>query len=252
MQKAIRFHPGTLKAAKAVILTAQKTADTSKRWSEETRATVELLSPLIPPDETVLDFGSGVGRMIKALGSRRPDLRFVYVDESLEMARLAHKYIGRSVIHRTRFLRYRDRRSLDLSIRPNSIGFIVCIYVLQHVDKRFVKGILESFYRALRPGGSLFLLNMDHRCIPILTREEAQATSGAEHDRALIRVANSGYTAEKAWADDGVDVRGMAHSRFKNETPIAFPAKGFAQNTPREHFIAVYRKGSLWTSSGQP
>ena len=238
----VRFGPASLWAAKNSILTPQESADTRKRWSMETPATFRILDPLIPGGATVLDYGSGVGRIIRALGAKRSDLRFLYVDAAPEMAKKARKHLGPRIARRTRFILFKDPDSFRRAVRANSVDFIISIFVLQHVYKPWVTDLIDSFYRILAPGGKLFLLNMHHRAVPVLSPLEAAARPGKMRDRAVIQ-AVSRSNPVKAWTDDGLEIRALVRRRFGNEMSLPFPPKGFPENTPREHFIAIYEKG---------
>ncbi|MCP4091544.1 MAG: class I SAM-dependent methyltransferase [Gammaproteobacteria bacterium] len=98
---------------------------------------------------TVLDFGSGVGRLSRALATRFNEVLAVDVSQSmLDEARAANHHIGNiEFIHNV---------AEDLSvIADDSIDCLYTSMVLQHMPKERQLGYIREFCRILRPKGIL-------------------------------------------------------------------------------------------------
>jgi tRNA G46 methylase TrmB len=77
-----RYEVDTIETAKAIILTPDDRFTTEDRWEKETKGVVELTKDLIPIEGCVVDFGVGIGRILRALAEVRPDLKLIGVDSS--------------------------------------------------------------------------------------------------------------------------------------------------------------------------
>jgi len=93
----------------------------------------------------ILDFGCGPGRDLmtfKTLGHNPTGL-----DGSLEFCRMAEAYSGCQVLNQT---------FLSLDLPEGSLDGIFCNASLFHVPSGELPQVLNTFVRALRPGGILF------------------------------------------------------------------------------------------------
>jgi SAM-dependent methyltransferase len=98
----------------------------------------------LPSRSVALDIGCGTGSNLRALGSR--GLKAIGLDRSIHALALARQKIKFSFIN----------GDLDnLPIRPNSIGLIVAMDVLEHLEDD-MKAIHE-LHQALQGGGILIL-----------------------------------------------------------------------------------------------
>ena len=104
-----------------------------------------LLSSLDFPDRCVaIDIGCGVGSNLRILGSAGLDV--IGLDRSFYALSLARKKIKFPLLNG-------DLNKLP--IRPKSVGLIVAMDILEHLDND-IRGI-RSFYQALREDGILIL-----------------------------------------------------------------------------------------------
>lgn len=101
---------------------------------------VEAVTPyfdLLPSEGRVLDFGCGPGRFRPALEARGLD------------------YEGVDLIPELGTMEVED-------IRPGSFDVAVAIFVLQHiVDEGAYRSAVDTLFTALRPGGSLLVVDHD-------------------------------------------------------------------------------------------
>lgn len=108
---------------------------------------LELLEVRPGPEETVLDIGCGVGRLLKAL---TPQVRAtVGIDVSSQMvARARENLTGLPVT-----LHHGDGTSLR-PVADASVDGVVSLVVFQHIpDPQITLGYLREIGRVLRPGG---------------------------------------------------------------------------------------------------
>ena len=101
------------------------------------------------PHSRALDFGCGVGRLTRALGSRFD--RAVGVDIASSMIEQARS-LNRDLANCEFVVNERD----DLRIFPDrSFDFIYSNITLQHIDPVHTRKYLDEFFRILAPGGIL-------------------------------------------------------------------------------------------------
>lgn len=152
------FDCQSLQAAKEIILTPENGVSTEKRWEEETQWLVQLLSRhFMKSKGLILDFGCGVGRMSKPLAELGHCV--VGVDVSEDMRTFANQealganFAAVSPVMLEQLVRGGVQFDLALSV-----------WVLQHcLDLADDAG---RIIRALKPGGGLFVVDMNHRAVP--------------------------------------------------------------------------------------
>jgi SAM-dependent methyltransferase len=112
--------------------------------------------------ERALDFGCGVGRLTRALGTRFDEA--VGVDISEEMVRLAHE-LNAEAPGCTFVVNARP----DLSVfETSSFDLVYTTLVLQHLPRReLLRGYLAEFLRVLRPGGLAVFQTLAHLPLPL-------------------------------------------------------------------------------------
>ena len=168
------FRVPDIEAAKRIILTPEGGQTTQHRWETETPYLAELLCEQIrpTPDDLVVDFGCGIGRMARAL-IERSGCRVLGVDISQEMRGMAPAYVGSpafSVVSSEVFA--------GLVARGLRVDAVISVWVLQHCLD--LPGEIALIREALKPGGRLAVVNNIGRAVP---------------------------TREKPWANDGLDIR---------------------------------------------
>jgi len=116
---------------------------TDVRWAEETEIFSELISEKISDlglvnqeAVEVLDFGCGVGRMVKPLLNNHSNLRIMGVDQAMEMLTFAEDYI-----HSERF---KAQLLSNFMFVEKTFDFAICIYCLQHVRRDLLRPVVEK------------------------------------------------------------------------------------------------------------
>lgn len=197
------FEVESLDKAKEIILTPEDST-TEARWETETPYLLDLMSAYIDftPDSLVLDYGCGVGRMAKALIDRF-GCSVVGIDSSTTMTSLAVRYVGTE----------RFTAAQVYETRQPYADAAIAVWALQHMPH--VTEDVVRILRALKPGGHLFIANLNHRCVP---------------------------TVESGWIDDGIDVFALLGSVM---TLVARGPLDPAMTTKRVAAVsgwAVYRR----------
>lgn len=198
----LRFQPCSLGTAKAIILTPDREDSTESRWNSETTGMVDMITPLIPTGGHVVDFGMGIGRVLKGLHERYPGAHYTGVDSSHSMRLLAKEYLQGDPVSILE----------DLSLLPSqSTDVVICCYVLQHVLSSDLSNVLDQLERILKSDGKLVLVNMKGRCVPFDTKLEKEAV---DLDAAIEFIAADANTTMNAWYDDGINVVQLLKERF--------------------------------------
>jgi len=102
----------------------------------------------------VLDLCTGTGDVLLTIADRRPDLRGIGVDFSVEMVRRGAAK-GRESRHAER-LRFCVGDGTRLAVRSGSMGAAVIAFGIRNVSD--VGATLDELRRVLRPGGRLAIL----------------------------------------------------------------------------------------------
>jgi len=166
--------------AQQIILTSEGST-TEERWKTETPYLADLISQTLKlsSDMTVLDYGCGIGRVAKELINRN-GCSIVGVDMSESMRALAPEYVQSA-----RF-RVCSPQLLDDWIRQGQrFDAAISIWVLQHCLRPAED--ISRIKQSLKPSAKLFILNNIWRAVPV---------------------------AGGAWANDGVDIKGLLKDQF--------------------------------------
>lgn len=154
------FQPTDLDHAKSIILSAPDAVARDRRWAEETR----FLGEAIPRElgltdrSLVLDFGCGIGRVAQAL-IEASNCSVLGADINPGMLELAVVHVGSP-----RFAactRLVLARMVDAGLR---VDHAIAIWVLQHSPA--LHDDVALLYRAIAPGGRVFVANAKARCVP--------------------------------------------------------------------------------------
>jgi SAM-dependent methyltransferase len=211
----VTYHPEIFDArnidqARQVILTGEGST-TEERWVAETAWLANEISHsmTIAPDTIIVDYGCGIGRMAKEL-IERYGCRVVGVDISDNMRALAIDYVRSN-----RFMSVSPEMLDALVERGFRADAGIAIWVLQHCLKP--ADDIDRIHRTLKPGADFFLLNNIHRAVP---------------------------TVEKAWVNDGLDIKAMVGQRFAMRREGIPPI----ERTPRDLvgivFWAAYKRAA--------
>jgi SAM-dependent methyltransferase len=137
--------------------------------------------------ERALDFGCGVGRLTRALGSHFQEA--VGLDISAEMIRLGRE------LNEGRNCRFDVNARPDLaSLETDSFDFVYTALVLQHLPRaEFIRTYLGEFLRLLRPGGLAVFQTLAH--LPVVLRLQPRRRAyavlrraGLQHELLLTRL----------------------------------------------------------------
>jgi protein-L-isoaspartate O-methyltransferase len=110
-----------------------------------------------PPGSTVLEAGCGVGAQTVILTRMSPEARFTSVDISDESLAQAKTLIDREGITNVLF---QKEDIYNLSFADETFDHIFVCFVLEHLSKPL--DALRSVKRALKPGGSITVIEGDH------------------------------------------------------------------------------------------
>jgi cyclopropane fatty-acyl-phospholipid synthase-like methyltransferase len=174
------FDARTTEEAREIILTGEGST-TDERWRNETAFICNLIAETIPltASSVVVDYGCGIGRLAKELISRH-GCRVIGVDISAAMRAMAVDYVKSE-----RFAAIAPDMLDGLIASGFAADAAIAVWVLQHC---LTPGDdIARLDSALRAGGRLFVLNNIHRAIP---------------------------TREKAWVNDGIDIKATLDAHF--------------------------------------
>jgi SAM-dependent methyltransferase len=102
--------------------------------------------------ERVLEIGSGIGNLTRALLPRRKSYVATDID-SEHLARLATRFQSRPNL----LIRYCNlARPKDFAEFPDSMDSVICLNVLEHVEDDMLG--LRNIYSVLKPGGRAIIL----------------------------------------------------------------------------------------------
>ncbi len=204
------FDVKSIEEAVEIIVTATEGTTAQERWDKETPFLVQDIGNLleIGPETSVLDFGCGIGRVAKGLIDAF-GCRVIGVDFNPSMRRLAPEYVLSE-----RFTVW----SPDVLDKMIAKGFradaALCLWVLQHVLD--VQEIIDRVAGVLKPGGLLYVLNSQTRCIP----------------------------TDRGWIDDGVDVSTKLRAALHEEHCKSLSEEATVPKLARMSAIQVLRKPS--------
>jgi SAM-dependent methyltransferase len=195
------FTVADLDAAKRIILTNEDSS-TAERWEKETPYLADMIEQqlAVNPGTLLLDYGSGIGRVAKALIERQ-GCYVVGMDISPHMRALGLGYV--------RSDRY-TVCSPDMLVALVGSGLrfdaAISVWVLQHCA--FPETDIGLLAAALKPAAPAFIVNNVQRAVP---------------------------TVEDGWIDDGIDVRALLLETFgieeEGRLDAAFTSRAVAQHT---------------------
>jgi SAM-dependent methyltransferase len=183
------FESAGLESAKRIAITAEGGMGTEERWEKETAFMLEHIAPRLSlgPDDTVLDFGCGPGRMSRALIGRF-GCSMVGVDLAKRMREQAVEYVNSP-----RF-RVLSPEEFDAEAARGPLANVgLACWVLQHCPRPDLE--IARLAAGIAPGGMFLLVNSKLRLIP--------TTLG--------------------WGADGVDVDVLIATHFSEVERSVFP-----------------------------
>lgn len=151
------FDQPNLERARAIILTPEAGMTPAQRWESETPYILDIVRTFTEAEDTILDFGCGIGRMAPLALDRT----LIGVDMSPQM----RKFAAAAYAGMPRMCLMSDLAFEGLAARADlRLDAVLALWVIQHVADP-VKA-LDMIRHTLRPGGRLFLLNRNRRCVP--------------------------------------------------------------------------------------
>lgn len=158
------FLHDSVESARDIILTHEGGQTPQERWEKETPVLTDWLLTRckLEASPQVLDFGCGIGRMSRAV-LERSQAQLWGVDLSPSMRKQALDYVHEPELAE-RFCTM-SPQALDMAV-ANGMRFDLgmCVWVLQHCPD--LNAEIQRLHTALKLGGILFVVDMDHRAIP--------------------------------------------------------------------------------------
>ncbi|MFM7330209.1 MAG: class I SAM-dependent methyltransferase, partial [Brachymonas sp.] len=185
------FELSDLASARSIILTDEAQVSTDERWNTETPYLLAQLQQWCQFEGSaqVVDFGCGIGRMSKAL-IEATDACVWGVDASQAMRTHAVSHVASP--HFAALSPLMLDSATQMGHRWN---MALSVWVLQHCPD--LKTEIERLFAALKPGGVLFVVDMQHRAIP---------------------------TVSDGWVNDGLNVESALREKFTCLRMIPFAA----------------------------
>jgi SAM-dependent methyltransferase len=209
----VTYHPEifdvrNIDQARQIILTGEGST-TEERWVSETPWLADEISNsmTIGPETLIIDYGCGIGRMSKELIDRY-GCRVIGIDISDNMRALAVDYV-----RSPRFMSCSPPMLDALVERGLVADAAISIWVLQHCLKP--EEDIGRIHAALKPGADFFLLNNLYRAVP---------------------------TREKAWVNDGLDIKQLVGAHFTMQREGIPPLEKTPKDLLNIIFWAAYRK----------
>lgn len=140
----------------------------------------------IPKDSVILDIGCGPGVISSELAKYASDGKVIGIDKNRLMIEECSNNEGYKNIAN---LSFREGDVLNLDVEENSVDFIYCRFLFQHLSDPL--GAMRQMRRALKKGGKMCIIDVDDSWLTLLPRPEY-------FDSYLVR-------CEKAQADRGGD-----------------------------------------------
>ena len=196
------FDVPDLPQAKHIILTPEGST-TEQRWETETPYVADIIGQTIhlTPTTIILDYGCGIGRLAKELINRHQCF-VIGIDISAKMLELAQNYVQSD-----RFIGCSPAAFDVLVNRGLRVDAAISIWVLQHCQNPVDD--ITRIQRALRPNAGFFVLNNVYRAVP---------------------------TVEKAWVNDGINIKTLIAERFDVVHEGRLPADKTTASLSEIHF----------------
>ena len=200
------FNVETIEEARDIIVTPFDKLSSQHRWDTETPYLIGLIEKWLRPRDVVLDYGCGIGRLVKPLVEKH-GCEVIGVDISPNMRALAESNVASDafMVLPPSMLNY---------LLTDFCDFAIAIWTLQHVLD--VRSAVRNIEKMLNSGGKLFVVNdAKFRYIPV----------------------------KNNWFDDGVDVRAVLQDHFTEIEHGQLEGDDIAPgNFKKDNFWAIYQK----------
>lgn len=203
------FRVGSEREAREIILTTEGGLKTDERWVRETPHIGDLFAGRlgIERGDVLVDYGCGIGRMAREL-IERLGCSVLGVDISAQMRSMAPGYVDSesfSAVSASMF-----HAMVERGFRADAA---ISVWVIQHCLTPTED--LDLIKQSLKDGGRLGIVNNNGRAVP---------------------------TKEKAWASDGVDVRGLLRDRFNELEAGKLAPEVVTPSLSGNTFWAIYQR----------
>jgi SAM-dependent methyltransferase len=128
----------------------------------------------------ILDFGAGYGRQANLWTQQRKDLVYAGMDSLPLSYCLQHLYYSklssplRDYVADSASFKIRDEAGIyhlptwRCDLLPDAFfDLVVCVQVLQEIDSKLLRFMIDVFRRVLKPGGALYIRDPDQRMRPV-------------------------------------------------------------------------------------
>ncbi len=202
------FEVSNLEEAMNIILTPEDGFASFNRWQKETPPMAEMLAARLNPssDQTIIDYGCGIGRLAKELIGRT-GCNVIGVDISLSMRALSHMYCEADSFFSC------SKKALQTMMEGGlRADHAYTVWVLQHTENP--EEDIDLIHDALADGGTFFVLNLDYRSLP----------------------------TSNGWRNDGIDIKHLIERRFDIVEYFPPPDGAVTDLARRVSFCGLYRK----------
>lgn len=155
------FETSSLEDAMSIILTPEDGQTSGERWRAETPIIAADVARALElsPGMTVIDYGCGVGRVSKEI-IQQTGCFLLGLDFSKSMRAFSQFYVGHP-----NFLSMAHEGLEHLIAKGVQIDSAFTVYVLQHCPDPAAD--IDLLWRALRPGGKLFVVEQHSQILPL-------------------------------------------------------------------------------------
>lgn len=201
------FNTENIEDAKKIILTKEGELETEQRWEKETPFLVNSIieNLKIKENQTVLDFGCGIGRIAKEL-IKKTNCNVIGIDISESMRKMAIDYVNSS--------KFKVLSPKDLESNAKK-GFKVdsaySIWVLQHCVNPQIE--IDLIKTVLKKESLFYVVNNNSSAVP----------------------------TNKGWIDNGINILELLKFKFEEIKEDKIPVEIADKNINKHTFISVLK-----------
>lgn len=120
----------------------------------------ELAGFTVRSDFQILDAGCGSGVVMRYLAERDPTLKLVGIDQSESRIAFAQK-VTKETCPNASQISFLKGDLGQLPFGDHHFDRIICRYVLQHIPRAHLEKVMKEFFRCLKSGGELWVVDFD-------------------------------------------------------------------------------------------
>lgn len=201
------FNAQNIEDAKKIILTKEGDLETEQRWQKETPFLVDSIieNLKINENQTVLDFGCGIGRIAKEL-INKTNCNVIGVDISEDMRKMAVEYVNNDKF------KVISPKDLELNAKKGfKVDSAYTIWVLQHCVKPQVE--IDLIKSLLKKDSLFYVVNNNQSAIP----------------------------TNKGWVNNGINILELLKFKFEEIKEDKIPVEIADENINKHTFISVLK-----------